>query len=341
MHERVSREDEERDQPAIPAARAEPPSAQLALQMQRTAGNQATTQMVQRFGGGILGIGGDLAFDYAWDKFVESNTEDASYFAPDPNWRLLALQYSDFNKSDGLWIKMGLARMPDCYKGGWILERAGAETHAITLNTTILFNPETSGEPNVDTYVHEMVHVAQYGILGVQGFLGTYAADFVKGLIGSGGDDTKAYHAIRHEKQASAIEERFKAWREKKEADDAKKAAEEDAKRPTPYDPIKAAEEAMKPQPVVTEVGVFPLVGSVGEKGDNRPEDVERVAGRLHALGFLPTMTTDIEQVTDAIHEYQSRVLDWPRPDGRVDVDNKTHRALKAGRKTGSMALKR
>ena len=124
MHERVSREDDERDQPATPATRAEPPSAQLALQLQRTAGNQATTQMVQRFGigGGILGIGGDLAFDYAWDKFVDSNTEDASYFAPDPNWRLLALQYSDFNKSDGLWIKMGLARMPDCYKGGWILD---------------------------------------------------------------------------------------------------------------------------------------------------------------------------------------------------------------------------
>jgi hypothetical protein len=158
MHERVSREEEEREAPATPATRAEPPSAALALQMQRGAGNQATTQMVQRFGGGILGvgggilgIGGDLAFDYAWDKFVDSNTEDAGYFAPDPNWRLLALQYSDFNKSDGLYIKLGLARHPDCYKGGWILERAGAETHAITLNTTILFNPETSGEPNVDT----------------------------------------------------------------------------------------------------------------------------------------------------------------------------------------------
>jgi hypothetical protein len=32
-------------------------------------------------------------------------------------------------------------------------------------------------------------------------------------------------------------------------------------------------------------------------------------------------------------------VFRWPRPDGRVDVENKTHRALKAGRKTGSMAL--
>ena len=58
-----------------------------------------------------------------------------------------------------------------------------------------------------------------------------------------------------------------------------------------------------------------------------------------HGLGFLPTMTTDIEAVTEAIYDYQLRVFRWPRPDSRVDVENKTHRALKAGRKEGSMAL--
>ena len=63
------------------------------------------------------------------------------------------------------------------------------------------------------------------------------------------------------------------------------------------------------------------------------------MAGRLHGLGFLDTMTTDIEAVTEAIERYQADVLGWPRPDGRVDVDNKTHRALKAGRKTVGMAL--
>jgi hypothetical protein len=343
MRERVPNE-EEPERAATPAARAEPPAA-AALQLQQTAGNQATTQMVQRFGllggvgGGLLGLGGDIAFDYAWDKFVESNEEDATYFAPEPGWRQLALEYAAFNEQDGMWIKLGIKRMPDCWKGGWILVEAGAETHAITLDKAIFFNPATTGEPNVDTYVHELVHVAQYGLLGVQGFLGSYGIDYVKGLIGGGGDPDKAYHAIRHEKQAAAIEERFTAWRLNKEKVDAAKKAEEDAKHPTPIDPIKEAEEAMKPPSPISEVGGFPLVGSVGEKGENRPEDVERVAGRLHGLGFLPTMTTDIEKVTDAISEYQGRVLGWPRPDGRVDVNNKTHRALKAGRKTVSMAL--
>jgi hypothetical protein len=144
----------------------------------------------------------------------------------------------------------------------------------------------------------------------------------------------KAYHAIRHEKQAAAVEARFKAWREQKEKEDAAKP-----KPAEPRDPLDEAKDTMNAPRPVSEVGNFPLVGSVGAKGDNRPEDVERVAGRLHALGFLDAMTTDIEKVTDAIERYQSEVLRWPGPDGRVDVNNKTHRALKAGRKVGSMAL--
>ena len=95
----------------------------------------------------------------------------------------------------------------------------------------------------------------------------------------------------------------------------------------------------MRPPSPISEVGPFPLSGSVGAKGENRPEDVERVAGRLHGLGFLDPMSTDLEAVTEAIERYQSEVLQWPRPDGRVDVDNKTHAALKAGRKTVGMAL--
>ena len=78
----------------------------------------------------------------------------------------------------------------------------------------------------------------------------------------------------------------------------------------------------MRTPTTISEVGPFPLTGSVGAKGDNRPEDVARVAGRLHALGFLDPMTTDIDAVTDAIERYQSEVLRWPGPDGRVDVDD-------------------
>lgn len=336
MKERLPYDEEDRQRPAEPPAPADHPAV-LALQLQRTAGNQATARLLQRVGiMDVVAPGLEKGFEwFVWNRFVRSNRESASYYTIDSAWRQLALQYSRANPADGSWIRMGLARMPDFWVGSWILGEAGSETHAITLDDDVFFNPDSSGEPNVDTYVHELVHVAQYGILGITGFLGTYAKEFVEGYIGSGGDDTEAYHQIAHEQQAAAIEERFSKWRVEKEKAD----AEEEAKKPTPLDPIKEAEEAMRPPSPISEVGPFPLTGSVGAKGDNRPEDVERVAGRLHGLGFLDPMTTDIEAVTEAIERYQSEVLRWPGPDGRVDVDNKTHKALKAGRKGTSMQL--
>jgi hypothetical protein len=337
MKERLPHDEEARQRPAEPPARTDHASA-LVLQLQQTAGNQATARLLQRFGVAdiILGPGLSKGFEWlVWKRLVRMNRESATYQTIDASWRQLALQYSRENPTDGGWIRMGIARMPDFWLGGWFIGEAGSDTHAITLDDDVFFNPDTSGEPNVDTYVHELVHVAQYGILGVTGFLGSYAEEFVEGYVGSGGDDMEAYHQIAHEQQASAIEERFSAWRRQKEKAD----AEEEAKKPTPVDPVKEAEDAMRAQPPISEVGPFPLAGSVGAKGDNRPDDVARVAGRLHALGFLDPMTTDIGAVTDAIERYQSEVLRWPGPDGRVDVDNKTHKALKAGRKGASMQL--
>lgn len=94
-----------------------------------------------------------------------------------------------------------------------------------------------------------------------------------------------------------------------------------------------------KQQPVGTS-GRLVIRASVGEKGANRPDDVRRVSGRLHALGFLPAATADVEAVTAAIEDYQLRVLKLKRADGRVDPGGKTHQALIVGRRvTTSMAL--
>lgn len=332
MRERAWSGEKDGPRPAEPPPAPEDARA-LALQLQRTAGNQATARMLQRFGVADLVVGPALGagIHIVWRRVVRTNIESASFQTIHTKWRELAFQYSRENPADGLWIRAGLSRMPDFWLGGWLIEQAGSATHAITLDEDVFFNPDNGEEPNVDTYVHELVHVAQYGMLGVTGFLGSYAQEFVEGYIGGGGGD-EAYHQIAHEQQASAIEERFSAWRQKKEAAD----KEEEARKPNP---IKDAEDAMRPPSPISEVGPFALVGSVGAKGDNRAEDVERVAGRLHGLGFLDAMTTDLDAVTEAIERYQADVLGWPRPDGRVDVDNKTHRALKAGRKTRSMQL--
>jgi Domain of unknown function (DUF4157) len=336
MKERVPYGDEDRERPGEPPAPADHPSA-LALQLQRTAGNQATARLLQRVGVmDILAPGLEKGFEWViWNRIVRTNRDQSSYHAIDPAWRELAGRYSLENPADGAWIRAGIMRMPDFWVGGWILERAGSATHAITLDDDVFFNPDTSDEPNVDTYVHELVHVAQYGILGITGFLGTYAEQFVEGYLGSGFDDAEAYHQIAHERQAAAVEARFSEWRQKKEKAD----AEEEAKKPKPPDPIKEAEEAMRPPSPISEVGAFPLSGSVGAHGANRPDDVARVAGRLHGLGFLDPLTTDIDAVTEAIERYQFEVLRWRAPDGRVDIDKRTHTALKAGRKTMSMQL--
>ena len=86
-------------------------------------------------------------------------------------------------------------------------------------------------------------------------------------------------------------------------------------------------------------VGYFALSGSVGAKGDNHPADVARIADRLHGLGFLAQRTTDIGKVTEAIEHYQFEVLSGRSPDGRVDPERRTHKALSAGRKSMSMRL--
>jgi hypothetical protein len=53
----------------------------------------------------------------------------------------------------------------------------------------------------------------------------------------------------------------------------------------------------------------FYVHSSVGEDGTNDPEDVKRVAKRLHELGFLDTPTEDLDAIGDAIYAYQSSVL--------------------------------
>jgi hypothetical protein len=70
----------------------------------------------------------------------------------------------------------------------------------------------------------------------------------------------------------------------------------------------------------------------------NNPEDVHRVATRLHELGFLDRQSDDLTAIADAIYTYQSVVLRLPKPDGRIDPRGQTETALRAGRKV-SMAL--
>ena len=83
----------------------------------------------------------------------------------------------------------------------------------------------------------------------------------------------------------------------------------------------------------------FHVKGSVGEDGRNDPADVHKTARRLRELGFLEKETTDPDEIADAIYSYQSAVLRWSKPDGRLDPRGETERALRAGRRI-SMTLR-
>ena len=171
MHDRVPAEEEQRETPAArpPVAQQQQPPAAMALQMQRTAGNRATAQMVQRWNpvtgvvGDVLGIG----FDYAWRKFVQANREGGSYFN---GCRSGASSRSSTPAVGGATRSSSRSASSAAELLARQLDRrqAGDGTHAITLDTAIFFNADMSDEPNVDTYVHELVHVAQYTIEGVR-----------------------------------------------------------------------------------------------------------------------------------------------------------------------------
>jgi Domain of unknown function (DUF4157) len=312
---------------------APPERAGAPRRLPSAVGNRAMGRILQRAGiSDAVSSLGDGLFEFAlWDRFVEINRAQADYADIAPEWRQLAGEYSVAFPEDGKWIGAGVRRRPSFHLGGGLIGRAGAETHAITLDRDVFFNPDARDprEPSVDTYVHELVHVAQYGILGITGFLGSYLGEYAKHFIEGGGDDYKAYHDIVHERAASEIEERFKAWRTERER--------EAASRPRTPAPLEEAQAAMRPRPVA--LGRLAISASVGADGTNRPDDVRRIAARLHALGFLASETADAETVTAAIERYQSDVLGRRSPDGRVDPGGRTLAALSAGRKALGMRL--
>ena len=94
---RLGKEDGQR--PAEPPPAPDDPRA-LALQLQRTAGNQATARMLQRFSVADLIVGPGLraGFEWiVWKRVVRTNIESASFQTIPTQWRELAFLYSREN----------------------------------------------------------------------------------------------------------------------------------------------------------------------------------------------------------------------------------------------------
>lgn len=97
----------------------------------------------------------------------------ASGLTPDSDWVARLDHYladPATSADDKSKITSGKERSPAYYEGGAILDHNPGAA-AITLDTCVFVRP---GRFDANTYVHEMVHVGQYGRLGVSGFLAEY-----------------------------------------------------------------------------------------------------------------------------------------------------------------------
>ncbi len=205
----------------------------LAMHLQSLASNRATTDAlhlsVQRApdglgqqtseamdvdgrdqGAELASLGGlvdPIAMLFA--KVVASNVAAASPITVPPRYETLLKAYATANSADGAVLSTGLARGPVYYAGGWILDIQKA-AKAMTLDTSVFVR----GELNLKTYIHEMVHVNQYGSLGPTAFLAGYfglsAAEIAKRLAMRLPIDPMK--ASPYEQQAYALEDRFMDW---------------------------------------------------------------------------------------------------------------------------------
>ena len=159
-----------------------------------------------------LGLIGEL-FDPIgpiWAAVVASNIAVASKVNVPAGYTSQLNSYAAANTDDGAKLTAGLANSPDYYTGGWILDvQTGAK--AITLGSAVFVN----GSLDVDTYVHEMVHVNQYGVLGPTLFLTSYfglsAMEIARRLVKHLPLDPMS--SSPQESEAYAIEGRFRTWR--------------------------------------------------------------------------------------------------------------------------------
>jgi hypothetical protein len=164
--------------------------------------------------GGVFGPGGNILINEGvkelFGKVVLSNRLVARPFPVPERYVTAVEQYAAAAPEDGKILLAALKRKPKYYVGGWILDvQSGAE--AMTLDHDVF----CVKEPTVDTFVHELVHVKQYGDVGPAKFLSNYFGEagyeVIRALLAR--EDIDPFSASTYEKEGYALEKRFQAWR--------------------------------------------------------------------------------------------------------------------------------
>lgn len=142
--------------------------------------------------------------------FLRLSIATSRYHSVPAKFAAAVRQYAAHNPTDGKILLAALRRTPTFRKGGVMLKlQKGAD--AITMDNTVFFR----GKLSVDTYVHELVHVFQYAILGIESFLISYfglsIATIIYRLVFR--KSLNVMQSSPHERQAYELEARFAKWR--------------------------------------------------------------------------------------------------------------------------------
>ncbi len=157
---------------------------------------------------GILPNQLDILF---W-AFKQACVASASSLSVPEEWVADASTYASQSSTpadDSEKLTAGFRRSPDYYSGGLVLNlNSGAA--AITLDDCVFVRSDW----NPNTYVHEMVHVGQYGNLGVSGFLAAYFGSAALDIVTkwAQGEETDPDKASYLETEAYALAGRYSTW---------------------------------------------------------------------------------------------------------------------------------
>jgi hypothetical protein len=144
-----------------------------------------------------------------FDVVVSTNVLAAASVDIPSDWASAIESYAASNLEDAAMLLGALFRVPSVYRGGWILDLV-PRADAMTLNYSIF----ARGPFSLVTYVHELTHVAQYGLQGVTSFLTTYFGISAVELAYAwyNGTPLDPMRSNLHESQAYDLGNRFAAW---------------------------------------------------------------------------------------------------------------------------------
>jgi hypothetical protein len=117
--------------------------------------------------------------------------------------------YAAANPTDGYVLLDALARRPTFHRGGWIM-RLQPRAAAMTLDTDVFLTRDIT----LRRYVHELVHVYQYGQMGTLPFLEAYFGGAARELLLRivRRQELDPMKASPLESEAYAVDRRFTAW---------------------------------------------------------------------------------------------------------------------------------